>query len=154
MTNRDAGSGLIEAIVGISLLGIVLTGVVDAVWTNVAASTETRRRSTAIESVLEVDRVLRLSDYSPCPHIDGSYLDDIANSGAFSAGSSAAITRYEYWNRPSSTWIDFGNLIQAECALLDDLTDPMSIQRLTVRITDERGSSWVEKFIKSHGPAI
>lgn len=150
MGERDRGSSLVEVIVGISLMAIVLVGVVDASWTSTRVAAETRRRSAETSALIELGRVLGRAGYSPCPHIDGTYANDISTSPLVAGRFEVAITRYEYWRPSSSTWVDFSSSTQAQCSTLAELTDPSAVQRLMVSIS-ESTRTVSAAFVKSNG---
>lgn len=152
-SGNDSGSTLVEAIVGISLLGLIVVGVVDASWTSTRVAAEVRQRSVNQVYLAEIGEVLRNSDYSPCPHIDLGYVQNFDDARMLDEERlDAVVTNYEYWDRSSSQWISLAGLAAGECSTTPDLTDPLALQRITVSILDSAGSSTSATFVKAHGP--
>jgi Tfp pilus assembly protein PilV len=154
----DSGSSLVETVVGISLLGLILIGVVDASWTSTRVAADIRQRSVSQSRLAESGDVLRASDYSPCPHIDLTYalnIDEAQTSDTWPDDRETpdvTITSYEYWNRSSSQWLSMASLSSNECSSIADLNDRFAVQRITVSVSDPGGSSVSAMFVKSHAP--
>lgn len=154
-TGTDSGSTLVEAIVGISLLGLIVVGVVDASWTSTRVAAEVRHRSVTHVHLAEIDEVLRESEYSPCPHIDLGYVSDFDDMRILDEERPVVVvTNYEYWNRASSQWLSLASLAADECSTKPDLTDRLALQRITVSILDLGGMSTTRTLLKAHGPPI
>ncbi|MFM8857849.1 MAG: hypothetical protein ACKOI2_11740 [Actinomycetota bacterium] len=154
-SGNDSGSTLIEAIVGISLLGLIVVGVVDASWTSTRVAAEVRQRSVTRVHLVEIGEMLRTSEYSPCPHIDLGYVQAFDDARTLDQRRPAAVvTNYEYWNRASSQWLSLSSLSANECSTTPDLTDRFALQRITVSIPDSSQSSTSATFVKVHGPQI
>lgn len=154
-SGRDSGSTLVEAVVGISLLGLIVIGVVDASWTGTRVASDIRQRAVAQVHLIEIGEVLRKSEYSPCPHIDLGYVHDVDDLRQLGEDRpDAVVTDYEYWNRASSQWLSLASLSANECSTTSDLTDRLALQRITVSILDSRGSSTSTTFVKAHDPQI
>jgi hypothetical protein len=152
-SGTDAGSTLVEAIVGISLLGLIVVGIVDASWTSTRVAAEVRQRSATQIDLAEIGEVLRNAPYSPCPHLDLGYIQDLGDSRTLDEERpDAVVTNYEYWNRASSQWHSLTGLSAADCSTAPDLTDSLSLQRITVSILDSRGSWTSKSFVKTHDP--
>lgn len=151
----DSGSTLIETIVGISLLGLIVVGVVDASWSNTRAAAAVRQRSVAQAHLAEYGEVLRKSEYSPCPHIDLGYVRDFDDAQTPNQQRpDVVVTSYEYWDRTSSQWLTLTSLSANECSTTPDLTDRLAVQRITLAIPDSHGSSTSATFVKTHAPQI
>ncbi|MEN9802464.1 MAG: hypothetical protein RLZ37_1589 [Actinomycetota bacterium] len=154
-SGTDSGSTLVEAIVGISLLGLIVVGVVDASWTSTRVAAEVRHRSVTHVHLAEIDEVLRESEYSPCPHIDLGYVSDFDDMRILDEERPVVVvTNYEYWNRASSQWLSLASLAADQCSTTPDLTDRLALQRITMSILDSRGSSTSRTFLKAHDPQI
>jgi Tfp pilus assembly protein PilV len=154
----DTGSSLVETVVGISLLGLILVGVVDASWTSTRVAADIRQRSVAQSRLAESGDVLRASDYSPCPHIDLTYalnIDEAQTSDTWPddrVTPDVTITSHEYWNRSSSQWLSMASLSSNECSSIADLNDRFAVQRITVSVSDPDGSSVSAMFVKTYAP--
>lgn len=149
MERGDSGSSLIEAVVGISLMGMVLVGVVDASWTSTRVAAQTRHWAETSAAFVDVDRVLRTTAYSACPHIDGTYQDHLDQLVVADADVIITITHFEFWKHSTSTWIDFGSLTAAQCSSLADLTGAASVQRLGISLTENGHPPSTATFVKS-----
>jgi hypothetical protein len=158
VSTADSGSSLIETVVGITLLGLVLVGVVDASWTNARVAATSRHR--ALAAALLDDSLRTLDDlaYSPCPNVNGSYRDALESAMASDDnGRTAEISRYEYWSESQSMWVDFTDFESQNCSTTDDLNVPFAAQRLTVSIfapLSARGTHEQFESSAQHGPTL
>lgn len=153
MHDVDTGSSIIEAVVGISLLGLVLVGVVDTSASITRAAASSRDRATANLALTDSLRTLRSVEYSPCPQIDHTYADVLRSAhDSEESGMSIDIARYEYWNDATATWIDFSGFGASTCATNTELNHPFAAQRITVALTDVNGSEVSTTFVKSRVP--
>lgn len=156
MEDTDSGSSLIDAVVGISLLGFVLIGVVDASFANTRVAAQTRDRARESNLLSEAARALKSAQYSPCPHIDHSY--DLQLEGAIvnlSPAHDVTITNYEYWDGVASQWTSLDAVSSVQCSALSDFTGPFAVQRITVTVEDAQGrttSAVVVKTLDSEMP--
>lgn len=150
MTTVDSGSSLIETVVGISLLGLVLVGVLDASWTSIRVASTTHQNVIASAMLNESLRALQGIDYSPCPQNDGAYRTALETRvrGQDSPPPVPLITRYEYWSATTSSWVDF--TLFESCSNTPDLTEPHAAQRLTVSIHGLLGTMASGAIVKTH----
>lgn len=148
MNAADTGSSLIETVVGISLLGSVLIGVVDASWTSTRVAATARDRSSATAVLEQSLHTLRDTAYVPCPHLDSSYQEALGAEDA--SRPLAHISDYEYWSRATSSWVDFSHLDLQACSTTDDLTAVHGVQRLTVSVLGPRASIVSGVIVKAH----
>jgi Tfp pilus assembly protein PilV len=135
VSTTDSGSSLVETVVGITLLGLVLVGVVDATWTNARVAATSRHRALAATLLDESLRTLDAVAYSPCPHVDGSYHVALESAMArIDSLHTADISHYEYWSESQSSWVTLTGLDPQFCSTSTDLIEPFAAQRLTVSI--------------------
>lgn len=155
MGREDEGSSLVEAIVGISLLGLTVVGVLDATWTNARAAAEAHIRSLDSAVLAETRFRLEQTAFSTCPHIDLSYEQALSRPHTRGRNAfSVNVTRYEYWKEESTAWVDFGGLTQLECSSLDDLAGDFAVQRITVSMASVSNSLTTTSLVKSRDTAL
>ncbi len=141
MKHRDIGSSLVEAVVGITLLGFVLVGVVDTTAATSRVTASLRNKVSANSVVIEIRHALLSIPYSPCPHLDASYSQELAALAHDRSLASVDIVAYEFWHHTSSQWMDFGDYSPIDCASHGDLAQDHSVQRLTLSIVDSEGAT-------------
>lgn len=150
MGDADSGSSLIEVVVGISLLGLVFIGVVDASWTTTRVAAETRHRSIVSSLLAEAEVSLARTEYSACPHLDSAYAKAIANSPTEGRrGLDLTITGFEYWDHATNQWLTLDDVPISRCSTDLRLTGPLATQRITVTVLDSTGPSASARFVKT-----
>lgn len=155
MDRIDSGSSLIEAVVGISLLGLVVVGVVDAAWTNVRVAASTQQRSEGMAMLESARHVIESTPYSPCPHIDQSYSAGILTADPDPNDQmTVEIDHYEYWSEDLLAWIEFESLDELECRSSQDLAQEFAIQRIGIDIVDGRRLIVSDVQVKTRAPEI
>lgn len=139
MGESDSGTSLVEAVVGIALLGLVLIGVVDAAWTNTALASRAQLRSDASILLDEAVHHVRFAPYSPCPHIDSSYdASAVFRSPRQDSDISIAITGYRYWDESLTRWVDFSGMSLQECTSHQELIGDFAVQQIEIAALDMR----------------
>ena len=154
MEADDRGSSLIEAVVGIALLGLVLVGVVDAAWTNTRVAASTRQRSMATAILDDAVRSLRAAPYTTCPHIDGSYAQLLQTADFDDDSMTIEIASYQFWKESSQAWVEFGDHSIGECTSSHDLAHDFSVQRIEVTIVDDTGPITSRGVVKTRAPQL
>ena len=156
-TCRDRGVSLIELVVAVSLMGLVVVGLLSAMWSSVRMS-DVSDDQAKIEAALgsAADRLANFA-YIPCPTIDGSsgYLP-IVQAAAGTVNwpvTSVTITDLRFW-LPSSTsqgqWVTANNLTQGECNEAASLTTSRTLQRITIKVTSPSGYSKSLEVVKNN----
>ena len=157
MKRRDRGSSLIEVVIAVALMGIVVSGVLAAMWSAIRLSRFSDDQA-KVEAVLgsAADRLANYA-YIPCPTNDsnGGYLPIIqAAAGTVDwPTSSVALTSMYFWNPTSvssGTWITTNGLSGAECNETASLTTARTLQRITFMVTSPSGYSKSLEVVKSN----
>ena len=106
MKRRDRGSSLIEVVIAVALMGIVVSGVLGALWSAIRLSRFSDDQA-KVEAVLgsAADRLANYA-YIPCPtnNSNGGYLPIIqAAAGTVDwPTTSVALTGMYFWNSSSA----------------------------------------------------
>ena len=157
MKRRDRGSSLIEVVIAVALMGIVVSGVLAAMWSAIRLSRFSDDQA-KVEAVLgsAADRLANYA-YIPCPtnNSNGGYLPIIqAAAGTVDwPTSSVALTSMYFWNPTSvssGTWITTNGLSGAECNETASLTTARTLQRITFMVTSPSGYSKSLEVVKSN----
>ena len=157
MKRRDRGSSLIEVVIAVALMGIVVSGVLAAMWSAIRLSRFSDDQA-KVEAVLgsAADRLANYA-YIPCPtnNSNGGYLPIIqAAAGTVDwPTSSVALTGMYFWNPTSAlsgTWITTNGLTGAECNETASLTTARTLQRITFMVTSPSGYSKSLEVVKSN----
>ena len=157
MKRRDRGSSLIEVVIAVALMGIVVSGVLAAMWSAIRLSRFSDDQA-KVEAVLgsAADRLANYA-YIPCPtnNSNGGYLPIIqAAAGTVDwPTSSVALTSMYIWNPTSvssGTWITTNGLSGAECNETASLTTARTLQRITFMVTSPSGYSKSLEVVKSN----
>ena len=157
MNRRDRGSSLIEVVIAVALMGIVVSGVLAAMWSAIRLSRFSDDQA-KVEAVLgsAADRLANYA-YIPCPtnNSNGGYLPIIqAAAGTVDwPTSSVALTGMYFWNPTSAssgTWITTNGLSGAECNETASLTTARTLQRITFMVTSPSGYSKSLEVVKSN----
>ena len=157
MKRRDRGSSLIEVVITVALMGIVVSGVLAAMWSAIRLSRFSDDQA-KVEAVLgsAADRLANYA-YIPCPtnNSNGGYLPIIqAAAGTVDwPTSSVALTGMYFWNPTSvssGTWITTNGLSGAECNETASLTTARTLQRITFMVTSPSGYSKSLEVVKSN----
>lgn len=144
MEDADSGSSLIEAIVGLSIIALILVGVVDATWTSARLASAARTNTVSSALLASSARTLYGATYSPCPHIDGSYASGL--------DAPVAITKYEYWAESTARWVDLASINSQQCLTNTDLTGTFALQRLTLTESISSGTTRSLSIVKTRVP--
>ncbi|MEI7507057.1 MAG: type II secretion system protein [Actinomycetes bacterium] len=157
MKEHDRGSSLIEVVIAVALMGIVVSGVLGAMWSAIRMSSFSDDQA-KVEAVLgsAADRLANYA-YIPCPtnNSNGGYLPIIqAASGTVDwPTSSVTLTQMYFWN-PSSTstgtWLTTNGLSGTECNETASLTTARTLQRITFMVTSPSGYSKTLEVVKSN----
>jgi hypothetical protein len=157
MKEHDRGSSLIEVVIAVALMGIVVSGVLGAMWSAIRMSSFSDDQA-KVEAVLgsAADRLANYA-YIPCPTniSNGGYLPIIqAASGTVDwPTSSVTLTQMYFWN-PSSTstgtWLTTNGLSGTECNETASLTTARTLQRITFMVTSPSGYSKSLEVVKSN----
>jgi len=157
MKRRDQGSSLIEVVIAVALMGIVVSGVLGAMWSAIQMSSFSDDQA-KVEAVLgsAADRLTNYA-YIPCPtnNSNGGYLPIIQSaSGTVDwPTSSVTLTQMYFWN-PSSTstgtWLTTNGLSGTECNETASLTTARTLQRITFMVTSPSGYSKTLEVVKSN----
>ena len=157
MKRRDRGSSLIEVVIAVALMGIVVSGVLGALWSAIRLSRFSDDQA-KVEAVLgsAADRLANYA-YIPCPtnNSNGGYLPIIqAAAGTVDwPTSSVSLTGMYFWNStsaPSGTWVTTNGLSGAECNETASLTTARTLQRITFLVTSPSGYSKSLEVVKSN----
>ena len=157
MKRRDRGSSLIEVVIAVALMGIVVSGVLAAMWSAIRLSRFSDDQA-KVEAVLgsAADRLANYA-YIPCPtnNSNGGDLPIIqAAAGTVDwPTSSVALTGMYFWNPTSAssgTWITTNGLSGAECNETASLTTARTLQRITFMVTSPSGYSKSLEVVKSN----
>jgi len=157
MKRRDRGSSLIEVVIAVALMGIVVSGVLAAMWSAIRLSRFSDDQA-KVEAVLgsAADRLANYA-YIPCPtnNSNGGYLPIIqAAAGTVDwPTSSVVLTGMYFWNPTSvssGTWITTNGLSGAECNETASLTTARTLQRITFMVTSPSGYSKSLEVVKSN----
>ena len=157
MKRRDRGSSLIEVVIAVALMGIVVSGVLAAMWSAIRLSRFSDDQA-KVEAVLgsAADRLANYA-YIPCPtnNSNGGYLPIIqAAAGTVDwPTNSVALTGMYFWNPTSAssgTWITTNGLTGAECNETASLTTARTLQRITFMVTSPSGYSKSLEVVKSN----
>ncbi len=157
MREHDRGSSLIEVVIAVALMGIVVSGVLGAMWSAIRMSSFSDDQA-KVEAVLgsAADRLANYA-YIPCPtnNTNGGYLPIIqAAAGTVDwPTSSVTLTGMYFWN-PSSTsagtWLTTNGLSGTECNETASLTTARTLQRITFTVTSPSGYSKTLEVVKSN----
>ena len=157
MKEHDRGSSLIEVVIAVALMGIVVSGVLGAMWSAIRMSSFSDDQA-KVEAVLgsAADRLANYA-YIPCPanNTNGGYLPIIqAAAGTVDwPTSSVTLTGMYFWN-PSSTstgtWLTTNGLSGTECNETASLTTARTLQRITFMVTSPSGYSKTLEVVKSN----
>ena len=157
MKRQDQGASLIEVVVAVALMGIVVSGVLGAMWSAIRISKFSDEQA-KVEAVLggAADRLASYT-YIPCPTSsnNGGYLPIIqAAAGTVDwPTSSVTLTGISFWN-PSSTstgsWLTTNGLSGTECNETAALTTARTLQRVTFKVTSPSGYSKSLEVVKSN----
>jgi len=157
MKRRDRGSSLIEVVIAVALMGIVVSGVLAAMWSAIRLSRFSDDQA-KVEAVLgsAADRLANYA-YIPCPtnNSNGGYLPIIqAAAGTVDwPTTSVALTGMYFWNSTSAssgTWVTTNGLSGAECNETASLTTARTLQRITFMVTSPSGYSKSLEVVKSN----
>jgi Tfp pilus assembly protein PilV len=157
MKVNDRGSSLIEVVIAVALMGIVVTGVLGAMWSAVRLSKFSDDQA-KVEAVLgsAADRLANYA-YIPCPanNTNGGYLPIIqAAAGTVDwPTSSVTLTAMYFWNPTSTstgTWLTNNGLSGTECNETASLTTARTLQRITFTVTSPSGYSKTLEVVKSN----
>ena len=157
MTKQDRGSSLIEVVIAVSLMGLVVPGILGAMWSAIRLSSFSDDQA-KVEAVLggAADRLANYA-YIPCPTSTGSggYLPIIqAATGPVQWPSGAvALTKIEFWNPISAstgTWQNINLLSSSECNESASLTTSRTLQRISFTVTAPSGVSASLEVVKSN----
>ena len=157
MKRRDRGSSLIEVVIAVALMGIVVSGVLRALWSAIRLSRFSDDQA-KVEAVLgsAADRLANYA-YIPCPtnNSNGGYLPIIqAAAGTVDwPTTSVALTGMYFWNSTSAssgTWVTTNGLSGAECNETASLTTARTLQRITFMVTSPSGYSKSLEVVKSN----
>lgn len=157
MTRQDRGSSLIEVVIAVALMGLLVPGILGAMWSAIRMSGFSDDQA-KVEAVLggAADRLTNYA-YIPCPTSSGNggYLPIIqAASGAVDWPTSAVtLTKIEFWNPTSPStgaWQAINNLAGNECNEAASLTTARTLQRVTVTVTAPSGVSASLEVVKSN----
>lgn len=153
----DTGVGLIELVVAVALMGLIVTGILGAMWSSVRMS-DVSDDQARIEAALgsAADRLANYA-YIPCPTIDGNagYLPIVqAAAGTVDwPTSTVTITDLRFWQPTGAAqgqWVTANSLTQGECNESASLTTSRTLQRITVRVTSPSGYSKSLEVVKNN----
>lgn len=157
MKRRDRGSSLIEVVIAVALMGIVVSGVLAAMWSAIRLSRFSDDQA-KVEAVLgsAADRLANYA-YIPCPtnNSNGGYLPIIqAAAGTVDwPTSTVTLTGMYFWNSTSTssgTWLTTNGLSGTECNETASLTTARTLQRITFVVTSPSGYSKSLEVVKSN----
>lgn len=152
---EDHGSTLVEAVVGIALLGIILVGVIDASWTNTRVAALTRQREFSHAVLVDALAVLHATAFSTCPHLDKSYETSLsADSSSVSGDPRVEISSYEYWDEASKSWLDLAHRTSQECTTSAALASDFAVQRMGVSVLVGGNVMTSSMVVKTRAPEI
>lgn len=153
----DIGVGLVELVVAVALMGVVVAGILGAMWSSIRMS-DVSDDQAKIEAALgsAADRLANYA-YIPCPTIAGNagYLPIVqAAAGTVDwPTSTVTITDLRFW-QPSSVsqgqWVTANNLTQGECNESASLTTSRTLQRITIKVTSPSGYSKSLEVVKNN----
>lgn len=145
-STRDDGSSLVETVIAVSLMGLVVAGVLGAMWSSVRLSRFSDDQA-KVEAVLgsAADRLANYA-YIPCPTLSGNggYLP-IVQAAAGSVdwdASTVTLTSVRFWSPTSSstgTWSATNGLTASECNEAASLTTARTLQLVTIEVTSPSG---------------
>ena len=165
MNKSDRGSSLIEVVIAVSLMGIVVAGVLGAMWSAIRMSQFSDDQA-KVEAVLS-SAADRLSNYAyiPCPAANGGYLPIIqAAAGTVDwPTTTVTLTAMAYWTPPLSAtststnsnpsngeWLATNGLSPLECNETASLTTARTLQRITFTVTSPAGVSKSLEVVKAN----
>lgn len=157
MNRRDRGSSLIEVVISVALMGIVVSGILGAMWSAIHMSKFSDDQA-KVEAVLgsAADRLANYA-YIPCPtnNSNGGYLPIIqAAAGTVDwPTNTVSLTGMYFWNPTSSSsgsWLTTNGLSASECNETVSLTTARTLQRITFMVTSPSGYSKSLEVVKSN----
>lgn len=156
-SERDEGSSLVETVIAVSLMGLVVAGVLGAMWSSVRLSRFSDDQA-KVEAVLgsAADRLANYA-YIPCPTLSGNggYLP-IVQAAAGTVDwpvSTVTLVSIRHWS-PSSpsqgTWVTTNGLTGSECNEAASLTTARTLQLITVSVTSPSGYNKTLEVVKNN----
>jgi hypothetical protein len=156
-TSRDSGSSLVETVIAVSLMGLVVAGVLGAMWSSVRLSRFSDDQA-KVEAVLgsAADRLANYA-YIPCPTISGNggYLPIVqAAAGTVDwPSSTVTLTSVRFWSPTSTstgTWSTTNGLTNGECNEAASLTTARTLQLVTIEVTSPSGYRKTLEVVKNN----
>jgi type II secretory pathway pseudopilin PulG len=143
----DEGSSLVETVIAVSLMGLVVAGVLGAMWSSVRLSRFSDDQA-KVEAVLgsAADRLANYA-YIPCPTISGNggYLPIVQ--------ATVTLVSLRYWSPTSAsegTWATTNGLSGTQCNESASLTTARTLQLITISVTSPSGYSKQLEVVKNN----
>jgi len=140
----DRGYTLVEVIVSITLLGMVVSSILPAMWSAIRVSrlSDTQAK---VEAVLgsAVDRVSNYG-WNPCPEADstGGYASKARNAAAIFEwpATTVEVSSIRYWDTTTKAWSTVNPVPASDCSRTAiSLTKERTLQEVTIRVTSPDG---------------
>jgi Tfp pilus assembly protein PilV len=156
-STRDTGSSLIETVIAVSLMGLVVAGVLGAMWSSVRLSRFSDDQA-KVEAVLgsAADRLANYA-YIPCPNLDsnGGYLPIVqAAAGTVEwPADTVSLVSMRYWSPTSASqgsWTATNGLSGSQCNEAASLTTARTLQLITISVTSPSGYSKQLEVVKNN----
>lgn len=153
----DAGASLIETVIAVSLMGLVVAGVLGAMWSSVRLSRFSDDQA-KVEAVLgsAADRLANYA-YIPCPTLagNGGYLPIVqAAAGTVDwPPSTVTVVALRFWSPTTAstgTWSSSNGLSGAQCNEAASLTTARTLQLVTISVTSPSGYSKTLEVVKNN----
>lgn len=153
----DEGSSLVETVIAVSLMGLVVAGVLGAMWSSVRLSRFSDDQA-KVEAVLgsAADRLANYA-YIPCPTLtgNGGYLPIVqAAAGTVDwPTTTVTVVSLRYWTPTSAsegTWADTNGLSGSQCNESASLTTARTLQLITISVTSPSGYSKQLEVVKNN----
>ena len=153
----DVGASLIETVIAVSLMGLVVAGVLGAMWSSVRLSRFSDEQA-KVEAVLgsAADRLANYA-YIPCPSLtgNGGYLPIVqAAAGTVDwPTSTVTVVSLKFWSPTSAstgTWSATNGLSGSQCNETVSLTTARTLQLITIEVTSPSGYSKTLEVVKNN----
>jgi len=153
----DVGASLIETVIAVSLMGLVVAGVLGAMWSSVRLSRFSDEQA-KVEAVLgsAADRLANYA-YIPCPTLagNGGYLPIVqAAAGTVDwPPSTVTVVALRFWSPTTAStgiWSSSNGLSGAQCNEAASLTTARTLQLVTISVTSPSGYSKTLEVVKNN----
>jgi hypothetical protein len=156
-SRKDEGASLVETVIAVSLMGLVVAGVLGAMWSSVRLSRFSDDQA-KVEAVLgsAADRLANYA-YIPCPTLtgNGGYLP-IVQAAAGTVDwpvSTVTLVSLRHWSPTSpsqGTWVNTNGLTAGECNESASLTTARTLQLITISVTSPSGYTKTLEVVKNN----